>query len=285
MPAHAAEKTICRAVRSILAQDHDAFEVLIVADDDADYAHILSDAGLKDPRIRFHHTGAKGSGSPPARNIGLDHANHRYAAILDADDAFLPGKLSASAAHLQDAALISTGLQVRSVAGDDLREVGTGVSGWLAARHYKFVNLSMDSMLVHDRRAADPRFDPGLPCLTDLDFALKIFASVPRALHLGAPLHTYYKTPGSISNRPGSSAAMASVKKLILERLRTGYYPLADPEGISGIADFLTQSLAAETVWPDAFGAQPGLLFEDHLEARLVRPPGPLMTPLTPSVK
>ncbi len=270
MPAHRAEASIGAAVRSVLAQTHRNWELLIVADDEVDYEGLLGRAGIADRRISYLATGATGSGSPPARNLGLDHASNAIAAILDADDAFAPQKLERVLPHLAEYGVVSCALRIESAAGEFLRTVAAGADRVLDPGAYKFVNLSMDSMLVHDRRRADPRFDAGLPCLTDIDFLLKLLAKNETVFHIGEPLHTYVKHPQSISNKPGASADMIATKRLLRQRLLQGFYSLASPQGRDGLLRFYEISLAAE----QSFGARlrdtPALLFEDHLEPMLI---------------
>jgi hypothetical protein len=61
----------------------------------------------------------------------------------------------------------------------------------------------------------------------------------------------------------------------MLRRLETGFYPMADARGPEGMAAFLRISLRAEETYDDAVAAQPGLLFEDHLEPMLRANPPP----------
>jgi glycosyltransferase involved in cell wall biosynthesis len=269
MPAYAAERTIGDAVASVIAQTHEAWELIVVADDETDYGAVLGRAGLADGRIRHLATGTVAGGSPVARNLGLDAASHRYSAILDADDRFHPHKLERALAALEARALVSTALSVTDARYRPLRTVAAGDDRVLTPGEYKFVNFSMDSMLVYDRLAADPRFDATLPCLTDLDFVLKLFGKIKSCRHLGTPLHDYVKHPTSVSNKPGASARMAETKTLLLERLEAGYYPFAAPEAVGGFRRFIEASLAAERDFPDAAALVPGLLFEDHLERYL----------------
>jgi hypothetical protein len=55
----------------------------------------------------------------------------------------------------------------------------------------------------------------------------------------------------------------------MLRRLETGFYPMADPSGPEGMAQFLRISLKAEETFEAAMADRPDLLFEDHLEPML----------------
>lgn len=268
-PAYRAGQTIVRAALSVLAQTHADFEWIMVADDDEDYPLVLGRAGIADERFRFLATGKTGSGASAARNIGLDAARHDIVALLDADDMFHAQKLARAVSCLEQAGIVSTALSVVDSTLRPLREVGVGPDRPLTAGAYKFTNVSMDSMLVYNRKTADPRFNPDFPCLNDIEFALRLFATNPAIFHLGMPLHTYVKEPGSISNQPGASPRMVATKKRLLAALAAGDYEFADPEAAPGLIRFYELSLAAEETFGQSLSDNPGLLFEDHLESIL----------------
>lgn len=269
MPAYRAEATIVHAVRSVLAQTHADWRLVIIADDDTDYEALLGGAGIRDPRFTFLTSGAVGGGSSRARNIGLEAIDCTHAAILDADDRMKPQKLARAAVLLEDHAIVSTALDVMDEQFHHLRFVGTGASRPLTASEHKWTSFSMDSMLVWDRRRTDARYDPTLPNMTDLDFLLKLWAHVPGGYHLGEPLHDYVKIPTSMSNAPGFTGRMIRSKRLLLERLGQGHYPMADPGAAESVARFLRVSLAAEKAYPAALAANPEALFEDTIEPML----------------
>ncbi|WP_417578811.1 glycosyltransferase family 2 protein [Pelagibacterium sp.] len=273
MPAYNAQATIARAVASVLAQTHVHFELVVIADDEQDYEAVLGRAGIADQRLRFLSSGLIGAGSCPARNVGLDAARFEIAAILDADDAFKPEKLEITVPLAVQYGLVSCALDILTPDGDHLRHVGIGENRLLSPDDYKFTNFSMDSMLVHDRRRADPRFSTTQPAMTDLEYLLKIFAQVPACFHVGIPLHDYVKMPVSLSNGPGVKDRMVASKTMMRRGLAEGNYPFADPTGIVGMGRFLDISLAAEKTYAPRPGANPPDLFEDHIEPLLVRTP------------
>lgn len=269
VPAYAATHTIVRAVKSVVAQTHTRWELIIIADDNVDYAAVLAQSGIVDDRLHFFATGHEGFGSPLARNIGLEAAQYRYIAILDADDLMHHDKLARAVQILPEYGIVSSALQVTDAQLQPLRQVGAGPDLVLRAGDYKFTNISMDSMLLYDRHRADPRFDLSFPCLTDIDFLLKLFAHNARCFHFGTPLHTYVKEPESVSNKPGASAQLIDTKKRLLGLLASGHYALADPDGLAGMMRFWELSLDAEEAYGPLLAANPALLFEDHLEPRL----------------
>ena len=268
-PAYKAEAWIGTAVASVLAQSYADFEHWIIADDGVDYERVLAEAGISDKRLRFLSTGETGAGASRARNLALDRIGTRYAAVLDADDRFKPQKLEQAVAALAHHAIISVALDEYDETGRHLRLVGAGPDKALRPASYKWTCLSMDSMLVWDRSKTDARYDLGLTNMTDLELLLQLYRTVPESFHLGTPLHDYLKLTVSMSNGPGVTEKMLASKRELLRRLQSGSYVMADPAGPEGMAKFLAISIEAEATYPDAVAAQPGLLFEDHLEPLL----------------
>ena len=269
MPAFRAQTLILQAVGSLFAQTDPDWALVVVGDDGEDYETLLGRAGLWDARCRFIGSGKVKGGASRARNIALDALDSPYAAILDADDRMKPEKLMQMRRALADHPVVSSALDVMDDRYRHLRFVGAGKDRMLAVRDYKFTCLSMDSMIGWDRRRCDGRYDPDLPNLTDLDFLMKLWRTAEGTFHLGTPLHDYVKLSVSMSNGPGVTERMIGVKRLLLDRLARGDYPMAGGGAAEGIARFLTLSLDAEQRYEAALAEQPVLLFEDHLEPML----------------
>ncbi|MGB3335646.1 MAG: glycosyltransferase [Devosia sp.] len=263
-PAWKAQATIVTTVQSVLTQTHAAWELWLVADDGFDYEAFLGEAGIADPRFRFLTSGGTGRGASNTRNLALEAITAPYAAILDADDRLKPRKLELAVAALSEHGIVSTALDVMTEDFRHLRDVGDGPDRVLSAGAHKWVCLSMDSMIVWDRRRADGRYDPTMSNMTDLEFLLQLYRTAPTSLHLGTPLHDYVKRSSSMSNGANVAAGMIRSKTEILRRLETGHYGLPAAE-VEGVAAFLRISLEAEALYEDALAAQPGLLFEDHI--------------------
>lgn len=267
-PAHKAQDTLPATVRSVLAQTHGDWQHWIVADDGFDYAGFLAGQGLGDDRQIFLSSGGTGLGASRTRNVALDRLGTPYAAILDADDRLKPQKLETAVAALAKYGIVTTALDVMSMDFTHLRHIGAGADRVLKPGEHKWVNLSMDSMIVWDRQRGDGRYDPEMSNMTDLEFLLQLYRTIPESYHLGTPLHDYIKRDGSMSNGKDVAAGMIASKSEILRRLENGHYGLGAGD-VAGLAGFLRISLAAEAEYGAALAARPGLLFEDHLEPML----------------
>ncbi|WP_052731934.1 glycosyltransferase family 2 protein [Devosia geojensis] len=268
MPAYRAEETIAASVASVISQTFADWQLWIVADDGADYEAFLARAGLADSRLRFLDSGGTRRGASLARNVALDAIDTPYAAILDADDRMQPEKLARVISALDTHGIVSTALDVMTLDFSHLRYVGTGPDRVLTPGEHKWVSISMDSMIAWDRRKADGRYDAGMSNMTDLEFLLQLYRTVPVSMHLGTPLHDYVKRDGSMSNARNVAAGMIASKREILSRLESGHYGLPQAD-VEGLAAFLAVSLEAEERYEAAAAKTPGLLFEDHLEPML----------------
>lgn len=267
-PAYKAQDTLPSTVRSVLDQTHADWQHWIIADDGFDYAGFLDEYGLADPRQVFLTSGGIGQGASITRNVALDRLETPYVAILDADDRLKPQKLQSSVAALARYGIVTTALDVMSMDFSHLRNVGHGADRALTPGEHKWVSLSMDSMLVWDRRRGDGRYDPTMSNMTDLEFLLQLYRTIPQSYHLGTPLHDYIKRNGSMSNGKDVAAGMIASKTEILRRLASGHYGLGAKD-VAGLTAFLRVSLEAEAAYGAALAARPGLLFEDHLEPML----------------
>jgi glycosyltransferase involved in cell wall biosynthesis len=268
IPAFRAESLIGQAVGSVIKQSHEDWEIWVIADDGQDYEEVLAEQGLRDKRLRFLSSGRVGAGASRSRNLALDRIDTPYAAILDADDRMKPEKLARAVALLADHPIVSVALDVMNESYQRLRLVGDGSDRLLTPGSYKFTSLSMDSMIVWDRRKTDARYDLHLSNMTDLELLMQLWQKAPTTFHIGTPLHDYVKLAKSMSNGAGVTEGMIRSKKSLLERLEQGRYKL-DGQAIEGLAAFLGISLAAEAAYPLALREKPGLLFEDHLEPML----------------
>ena len=101
IPVYNASAVIGRALASVAAQTFERYEVIVV--DDA------SDDDLDGALAPFRHLGLRvlrhdvNQGAAAARNSGAAAARGRFIAFLDADDEWLPAKLSMQVDHLDSA--------------------------------------------------------------------------------------------------------------------------------------------------------------------------------------
>lgn len=110
IPVYNREKVVEECIRSVQAQSHQQFEILLIDDGSTDNSAAICKAlAAQDSRIKFFpsaHIGVSG-----ARNIGLDAATGEYVFFLDSDDVIHPQLLEALVSGMEEhhAAMASTG--------------------------------------------------------------------------------------------------------------------------------------------------------------------------------
>lgn len=91
-----AERYFSEAIDSVLCQDMDDFELLLVDDGskDGSTAIALDYVSRFPDRVRYlEHPEHANRGMSATRNLGLSHARGAFVAFIDADDRWRPGKL------------------------------------------------------------------------------------------------------------------------------------------------------------------------------------------------
>jgi len=85
IPAYNCEKTLSRALDSVISQSFNEWEVVVVDDGSSDKTlDVAVEYSKKDTRIKVHHKVNEGVSA--ARNLGLENAVGKYICFLDADD-------------------------------------------------------------------------------------------------------------------------------------------------------------------------------------------------------
>lgn len=96
MPVYNAEKYLAAALDSLLAQDYQNFEALLIDDGAVDTSPvILAEYARRDSRIRV--TRVANGGQAQARAVGLAQARGQFITFMDSDDLALPTWLSGMA--------------------------------------------------------------------------------------------------------------------------------------------------------------------------------------------
>ena len=95
VPVHNGERYLGEALASIFAQDYRPIEVIVVDDGSTDSTCTIARSYHE---VRYIYE--EKQGSAVARNTGIDNSKGELIAFLDADDIWLPNKLSIQTAYM-----------------------------------------------------------------------------------------------------------------------------------------------------------------------------------------
>lgn len=220
IPAFRAAATLPRAVASVRAQTSFAdWEIVIAADDETNYDGLLQAQGLAGPAVRVVRTGKVGSGPGPARNCALAAARGRLIALLDADDAWAPGRLArlVPLARANGAAADDTAVFEQPDTAPIKTAFG-GRTGLFPLTAAALLAPRVPIFPVFKRSLAGAGWR-AVPFAEDVLFNLELLSRAPAYRVLAAPLYRYYKTQGSITHGADTArvaeAGYAAILRLI----------------------------------------------------------------------
>ncbi len=199
IPSYNRATVIGRAIQSVLMQDVDRFELLVVDDGSSDDTLAVVQA-IDDPRLGIYQL-ARNAGAPAARNAGVGLARSPLIAFQDSDDEWRPGLLAAHVAML--ATRDVSFCQLEQCYGDTATLYPP--AGWalpanmldelLATNH-----ISTQTLAV--RRAAFAAvggFDPAMPRFQDWDLVLRLAVAGCSFGYIDRPLAVAFDSPDSLT--------------------------------------------------------------------------------------
>lgn len=244
IPVYNCEAYVGEAVQSALDQDHPNIEVIVVDDGSRDGSvDVLKRFG---DRIRLIQV--RNGGPARARNAAMAVAKGRYLAFLDADDVWLPGKVSAQVAYLEahpDTGACYTEWSVwKSSPGGDFSRpeivepqinatptIDPDRSGWIYSRLLFDCELLTTTVMLRTSVAASVgHFDPSLSVGEDYDLWLRLSQSVPIARLQGVQA-LYRVVANSASRKANVENHELKVVRQAVSRfgLSAPFGPSADP--------------------------------------------------------
>lgn len=178
---------LTEAIDSVLEQDYDFFEIIVV-DDGSPEDLTAVEQRYKDDPIRFIHR--QNGGPAAARNTGIANAQGEFLAFLDSDDVWMPGKLSSQISFMEANGYLwsHTGFLYWNYLKDTLSSRHTDISSNHDDVSLKsFVGFKVGMMtVVVARRVFDQhpeiRFDESLRICEDSDFFRQIAQYYPLGL-------------------------------------------------------------------------------------------------------
>ncbi|MDG4667532.1 glycosyltransferase family 2 protein [Mycobacterium sp. 236(2023)] len=223
LPAFCAAPFLPRAVRSVMDQTHDDWELIVVADDDTDYATVLAACGIDDPRIHFASTGRLGAGPGTARNVGLDASRTSLVVTLDADDTLDPRSLERILPH---AAVHGAAYSDIRIISDDTGEPLINLdrpiaAGLVALEEILTSRIHTYAFTAFDRTKVRARWPEGRVGWEDVWFCAACFDDLDAIYHLDEPCYVYRRRSGSTSTQSGAADYFLQSARELRRRLET----------------------------------------------------------------
>lgn len=229
MPAYRSERTIARAVGSVLAQDFPDWELVIASDDGADYVSVLAGAGIADARIRQVATKRHGSGCANARNTALAAAAGELLTPLDTDDLFLPGRLAALVpAARRTGAVVDNVAAVEEESGRVLAHLVPPEETLDALDAARFFRTSVPAKPLA-AAALGVAWDPEAGLSDDVLYIARLMDRLGPLSFVARPLQEYRVAEGTLCHRDDSVGVAEAGYRRLLERLDDGSLAIADP--------------------------------------------------------
>ncbi len=180
IPTYNRAGSILQSVESVLQQDYEDFEIVVVDDASTDHtAEVLS--GITDSRMRYHRMQTN-SGASAARNEGVRLAANEMIAFQDSDDLWRPEKLTVTMDHYDkhpDDVLLYAPFQItlpdkttkRFPDRLPLEELSGNIFQYLLCRNTISPTSLLTTKEIFDKAGG---FDESMPALEDWDLAIRI---------------------------------------------------------------------------------------------------------------
>ena len=202
MPAFNVAWCIGRAIDSVLAQDYRARELIVINDGSTDGTRAL----LEGYGAAIAVINQENHGMSAARNAGIRRARGMYVAFLDADDWWLPGKLSRQVELMQGRPEIGFSSTVARVEDSEGRllnlwrcpDAGTEILATLFAQNAAIAGGCSAVMVRKDLLSRVGLFDESLRGFEDPDLWMRL-AAVSGYACIGETLAVILRREKSVS--------------------------------------------------------------------------------------
>lgn len=183
MPAYNAAQYLPETIESVLAQTFKNFELLIIENGSTDNTvEVAYQYSQQDKRVKIFSNG-KSSGVSAARNKGIQLAVGKVFAFIDADDQWLPNKLTSHLEHLNlDTNLgVSFGrVEFLSPDGKPTRQFCNNRLSDIQPQHFLYENPTITASNLVVRREVFEQlggFEESMRYSEDMEFLLRVACS------------------------------------------------------------------------------------------------------------
>lgn len=202
LPTYNRERTLHRAINSVLQQTYHEIELIVVDDGSTDQTRSVVQA-YKDERIRYIYQ--PNQGACVARNRGVSEARGLYIAFQDSDDEWMEDKLERQMAYMEQTqadvvfhAFWRHGLEAES----ERIPSETIPSRQVFFEDIVPVNMiSTQTILGKKTCFQEEQFNPAFPRYQDWELGMRLVRKY-KVFYDSAELAYVYVSPDSISKKP-----------------------------------------------------------------------------------
>lgn len=271
VPVYNAEKAAGTCIRSVLCQEYQDFELILVDDGSTDQTPALLDRyASEDGRVKVIHR--KNSGVSAARNAGLDAAEGRYIQFLDADDWITKDSTKLLVRTMEEKNCDMVVAAFYRVIGENC-SCKSSISAEKAMTRQEYADHMMESpadyyygvlwnKLYKNEiiRKNKIRMDETVNWSEDFLFNLEYVLHASRIASLGAPVYYYVKTDGSLVSQGMNLNRIIQMKTSTFQYYNEFYRSILDEDKYSqerlNIARYLIDPAQDDSVVPFAPGTK-----------------------------
>lgn len=226
VPVHNGEAYLEKCIESIVTQDHEELEILVINDGSTDATEeICSRLCSRYENLRV--ITLPDLGVSMARNRGLEEARGTYIMFVDADDRLRPGVLKGLHSILleTDSDVAGCGFAVWESAGEwehlTQEEMPRTLTGRQMVTTYDSTRFLKEGILQGNTRCwsklyrksliGQVRFREGLSIGEDMLFLVELLPHMRRVAETTYPGYGYYRNPGGAMKRPFTPAYMDQI--------------------------------------------------------------------------
>lgn len=275
MSVYNAGDYLCKAVNSILNQTFHDFEFIIIEDCSTDNSlQILEKYAQKDGRIILIKKGQNNvaKGFIENLNIGLEKAEGKYVARMDADDIAMPNRFERQIAALKnDPDLFVIGSSLEMIDENDkmirpLPSIPDDAS--IKAEMFKNIALYHPAIMFRNENV---RYREKMISCEDYDLFFRWMMAGKKMANITDPLLKYRVLPASLSRKDKTFIRWMMVEKaraFYLENKKSGKdsYGTFDPENIQKITDINYKNSLQDLI----FAAETAAKFSEKEELKSV---------------
>lgn len=222
IPVYNAERTLCKCLDSILAQDFNNYEIILVNDGSKDSSlEICKEYESKHQNISVINQNNAGVSS--ARNAGLDVAKGDWIIFIDSDDYIEVGFFNCLDTYNEDLIILNS--KNLSPSGDISDSIFSKTDNQLHKKSSitHFISNNIDKTLLRAPWAKfykkelikDIRFDTKMKIGEDSHFVFRYLCNIKSIQYLGNEAHYVIRLSGQESNVKYSSSIDYSIDSLL----------------------------------------------------------------------